>query len=135
MGTTRAVRPVASCAYCGGPLPPPAGRGRPAVFCSGACRKAAHEARRTAAPGAFEVKVVDRVVVESHDLTECVARVVASPSACRHVLAALTRLAGDGTLGADPKWRPAHTATQSLVDAITAPPGRVPAPRWTGRLR
>ena len=77
MGTTRAVQPVTSCAFCGGPMPPPSATGRPAVFCSGACRKAAHEARRTGAPGAFEVKVVDRVVVESHDLASCVARVIA----------------------------------------------------------
>ena len=65
MATTRTPRPVAACAFCAGPMPPPAGTGRPAVFCSGACRKAAHEARRTAQPGAFEVKVVDPVTLET----------------------------------------------------------------------
>jgi len=124
MGTTRAVRPVLRCGYCGGPMPPPAGRGRPAVFCSGRCRKAAHEARRTAAPDAFEVKVVERVVVENHDLSECMTRVVASPAACRRVLQALTRAAADGTLGTDPKWRRTQAAAQGLVDAMTAPRGR-----------
>lgn len=124
MGTTRTHRPVASCSFCAGPMPPPAGRGRPAVYCSGACRKAAHEARRTARPGAFEVKVVDRVVVESHDLAGCVNRVIDSPAACRRVLQALTRLAADGTLDTDPKWRPTRAATQALLDAITAPPAR-----------
>src|SRR5665648_1193905 len=90
MGTTRSVQPVTSCAFCGGPMPPPSATGRPAVFCSGTCRKAAHEARRTGAPGAFEVKVVERVVVESHDLASCVTRVIASPAACRRVLQALS---------------------------------------------
>jgi hypothetical protein len=106
-------------------MPPPAGTGRPAVLCSGACRKAAHEARRTAQPDAFTVKVVDRVVVESHDLPGCVEAVIASPAACRRVLQALTALAGDGTLEHDPKWRPTHTAALALVDALAAPRARV----------
>ncbi len=134
MATTRTPRPVAACAFCAGPMPPPAGTGRPAVFCSGACRKAAHEARRTARPGAFEVKVVDRVVVESHDLPGCVEAVIASPAACRRVLAALAQLPA-GTLEHDPKWRPTYTAALALVDALTAPASRVPPPRWPGRLR
>ncbi len=129
MATTPAPRPDASCAFCAGPMPPPAGTGRPAVFCSGACRKAAHEARRTARPDAFTVKVVDRVVVQSHDLPGCVAQVIVSPAACRHILVALTALAGDGTLDHDPKWRPTQGAAQGLVDAMTAPPGRVPPRR------
>jgi len=115
-------------------MPPPAATGRPAIFCSGACRKAAHEARRTTAPAAFELKVVERVVVETHDLAECTARVIASPAACRYALQALAHLAGDGTLGTDPKWRPTHTAAQALIDAMTAPSGRFPPPRRPGRL-
>ena len=95
--------PVAACAFCAGPMPPPAGTGRPAVFCSGACHKAAHETRRTARPGAFEVKVVDRVAVDSHDLPGCVKAVIAS---MQH----------------DPKSRRTYTAALALVDALTAPP-------------
>jgi len=129
MGTTRSVQPVTSCAFCGGPMPPPSATGRPAVFCSGTCRKAAHEARRTGAPSAFQVKVVDRVVVESHDLSGCVTRVIASPAACRRVLQALTGLAADGTLGTDPKWRPTQGAAQGFVAVLTAPVGRVPPRR------
>ena len=125
MGTTRSVQPVTSCAFCGGPMPPPSATGRPAVFCSGACRKTAHEARRTGAPGAFEVKVVDRVVVESHDLAGCVARVIASPAASRRVLQALSALAADGTLGTDPKWRPTHEAAEGLGTVVSGAPSRL----------
>lgn len=126
MGTTRSVQPVTSCAFCDGPMPPPSATGRPAVFCSGTCRKAAYEARRGGAPRAFEVKVVERVVVESHDLAGCVARVFASPAACRRVLQALTALVADGTLGTDPKWRPTQEAAKRLGAVVTAPPSRLP---------
>lgn len=33
------------CAYCGGPLPAPAGNGRPRLYCCSAHRVAAHRAR------------------------------------------------------------------------------------------
>jgi len=129
MGIIRALQTVPICSHCGGPMPPPAGRGRPAVYCSGRCRKAAHEARRTAAPDAFEVKVVERVVVENHDLSECTSRVVASPVACSRVLQALARAAADGTLGTDPKWRRTQAAALGLADTMTAPRGRFAPPR------
>jgi hypothetical protein len=41
-----AERMAGSCAECGGPLPPPAGRGRPRVTCSAACRARAWRHRR-----------------------------------------------------------------------------------------
>ena len=121
MGTNRTSNPVATCANCGGPMPAPLGRGRPAVYCTGACRKAAHEARRTQKPGAFEVKIVDRIVVEEHDLTECVNRVISSPAACRRVLHALVNLSLDGPLRDDPKWDSTLTAAHSLGDALAVP--------------
>lgn len=121
MGTTRTPKQVVSCANCEGPMPAPLGRGRPAVYCSGACRKAAHEARRTGKPDAFEVKTVDRIVVEEHDLTECVNRVIASPAACRRVLRALVNLSLDGPLRHEPKWDSTLTAAQSLGDALAVP--------------
>lgn len=102
-------------------MPSPQGRGRPAVFCSGACRKAAHEARRTRRPDAFEVKIIDREVTVEHDLTECVNRVLASPAACRRVLQHLARLAADGTLTHESKWDSTLTAAHGLVDAIHVP--------------
>lgn len=114
-------------------MPPPARTGRPAVFCSSRCRKAAHEARRTHEPGAFEVKVVEQVVVEHHDLAECVARVVDSPAACRNVLRALARAAAGGTLANDSRWRPTQAAAQALIDAMATPRGRFAPPGWPRR--
>ncbi len=104
------LKPAPTCVNCSGQMPPPAGRGRPAIYCSGACRKAAHEARRTGKPDAFTVKIVEQIVTEERDLTECVARVTASPAACRRVLHALAQLARDGGLTSDPKWA-LHTST------------------------
>jgi len=129
MGTNRTLKPVLTCANCGGPMPSPRGRGRPAVYCTGACRKAAHEARRTGKPDAFEVKIVERTIVEEHDLTECVARVTSSPAACRRVLHELARLAAEGTLKTDPKWDSTLTAANGLMDAIHVP-HRVRPRRW-----
>ena len=121
MGINRTVKPAATCVNCGGPMPAPLGRGRPAVYCTGACRKAAHEARRTGKPDAFEVKIVEREIVVEHDLTECVNRVIASPAACRRVLHALVNLSLDGPLRDDPKWDSTLTAAHSLGDALAVP--------------
>ncbi len=121
MGTNRTRKPVVSCVNCGGPMSAPLGRGRPAVYCTGACRKAAHEARRTGKPDAFEVKIVEREIVVEHDLTECVNRVIASPAACRRVLHALVNLSLDGPLRNDSKWDSTLTAAHSLGDALAVP--------------
>lgn len=56
------------------------GTGRPATWCSQACRRAAYEERRAAERGAIAVKVVERVKTTGHDLGECVARVTSSPA-------------------------------------------------------
>lgn len=120
MGTNRTLKPATTCANCGGPMPSPRGRGRPAIYCSGACRKAAHEARRTGKPDAFEVKIVERTVVTEHDLTECVNRVVGSPAACRKVLYELAHMAENHQLR-DPKWDSTLTAAHRLMDSIYVP--------------
>lgn len=99
-------------------LPPPAGVGRTRVWCSGRCRKAAYEARRSGRSGAFRVKVVERVVVQEHDLTECVARVAVSPSACRRVLHELRQLVSERALLDDLKWQPVLRAYEAVGDAI-----------------
>jgi hypothetical protein len=110
--------PPTTCVRCGTPLPPPAAAGRTRLWCSGRCKKAAYEARRSAREGAFEVKVVERVLVQEHNITECVRRVVQSPAACRHVLHELRRLATARILLDDPKWKPTLRAFEGVQDAI-----------------
>lgn len=133
MGTNRGIQPAAACVFCGGPMPARQGRGRPAIYCSGACRKAAFEARRTGRPDAFEVKVVEKVVDIEHDLNECGQRVLASPAACRKVLYALAHLAEDGELMRDRRWDSTLTAAERFIYALH-PPGR-PTPAWNRATR
>ena len=117
-----------TCARCGRPVPPRA-TGRPATWCSQACRRAAYEERRAARSGAVAVKVVDRVTAIEHDLSECVKRVTGSPAATRRVLKALSKLACDGVLTSDPKWASTVAEARALKDAIDPPP-IVPRRRW-----
>lgn len=115
--------PPARCIRCGASLPQPATTGRPRIYCGPGCRKAAYDDRRARRPEAFQVRVVDRAVVETvetistvdegHDIVECVKRVCGSPRAVTNVLSALSGLIRSGTLQVDGKWAPVvHTITQ-----------------------
>lgn len=109
-----------TCPRCGRPVSHKA-TGRPATWCSQVCRRAAYEERRAAASGAVALQVLDRVDTVEHDLTECMHRVAASPSACRRVLQALTKHARDGVLTKDPKWDSTVTALRTLNEVLYAP--------------
>jgi hypothetical protein len=113
----------ATCLRCGAPLPPPAGVGRTRLWCSGRCRKAAYEARRSARQGAVDV-IVERVVVQEHNLTECAARVSKSPAAVRRMLHELRRLASERALLDDLKWQPVLLAYEAIGDAIALARGQ-----------
>ena len=103
------------------PLP---GRGRPRLWCSQRCRRAAYEERRAAAAGAIAVKIVEVAPpVPTHALDECVVAVVESSTACRHVLNALGEKAARGELTSDRRWGPVLQALGRLLDRLT-PPGR-----------
>lgn len=91
--------------------------GRPATWCSQACRRAAYEDRRAAARGAIAVTVVERSTIVEHTLTECVTRVTTSPAACRRVLQTLTSLVNDRTVLDDPKWASTLRAAKKLAGA------------------
>jgi endogenous inhibitor of DNA gyrase (YacG/DUF329 family) len=108
---------VSQCPRCKSPVPQK-GRGRPAIWCSQTCRRAAYEERRTAGRGAVAVEVVERIRVTEHDLSECVDRVTGSPTACRRVLKALAQLARDGTLARDPKWGSTVAAARGMIEVI-----------------
>jgi hypothetical protein len=60
-------------------------------------------------------------VVKEHDLGECVARVAASPTACKRVLQAMARQARASDLRGNPKWEGAIAALFSLTEAILHP--------------
>ena len=105
------------CPRCGEPVPIRA-TGRPATWCSPACRRAAYEERRAARSGAIAVQVVERVLTVEHGLPVCGARVTDSPAACRKVLRALEVLAREGALLTDPKWEATVTAARALNDTI-----------------
>lgn len=95
--TIRRIPPT-RCIPCGASLPPAAMTGRPRVYCGPGCRKAAYDDRRARKPEAFQVRVVERTVVETvetiatmdegHDIIECVRRVCGSPRAVTNVLSA-----------------------------------------------
>ena len=99
-------------------MPPPASRGRTRIWCSERCKKAAYEARRSSHGDSISVKVVERVVVQEHDVNECVRRVQASPVATRHVLYEVVRLVDAKILLRDPKWERALWAVEALQDAL-----------------
>jgi hypothetical protein len=113
------------CPRCGEPVARRA-IGRPAVWCSQVCRRAAYEERRAASGGAVSVRVVERVKAVDHDLRACAARVIDSPAASRRVLQAMASLAHDGTLSNSSKWSGTVIAANRLGAELegTAAPER-----------
>ena len=120
--------PPSRCARCAAALPRPATTGRPRVYCGPGCRKAAYDDRRARKPEAFQVRVVERTVVETvetistidegHDIIECVRRVCGSPRAVTNVFSALSGLVRSRTLRLDGRWAPAVRALAQLNSAI-----------------
>lgn len=114
-----------TCPRCGEPTQPNA-TGRPPIWCSQGCRRAAYEERRAAAGGAIGIKVVDRIHTLEHPIKVCVNRTIGSPVGCRRVISELAQLAWEGSLQSDPKWATTSTALIELIYAIQPRPSR----RW-----
>jgi hypothetical protein len=96
--------------------------GRPPIWCSQTCRRAAYEERRAATQGATAVEVVERIETLEHSIGTCVDRTLASPAGCRRVIYELARLAREGTLQSDPKWASTYNAiSNGLMDALYMP--------------
>lgn len=125
---TVSVTPPATCTVRRA-APAACAVGRTRIYCRDACKKAAYEARRSKFEGAVVVRVVERVIVQEHDINECVHRVKASPVAVRHVLNAVVRLIDARTLGNDPKWERAFRAAEAIELALH----QVRVPRWFRR--
>lgn len=98
-------------------MPQRAGRGRPAVWCSQRCRRAAYEARRAAREGAKGVELVRLEVAPPRPPDEAVKEVLASPAACRAVLRGLREVAKTGDLRQDPRWDGVLVTLSGVLDA------------------
>lgn len=132
MAITRSYGSISSCQHCGGPMPPSATTGRTRVYCTPTCRKAAYEQRRAKRPGAVQVKVVDRVVVETHetvidkghDINKCMLNVAQSPRACANIIGHLAGMARNMELLNSGEWAPVVRALEDLGDALNGDPPR-----------
>jgi hypothetical protein len=105
--------------------------GRPSVWCSQQCRRAAYEERRAAKTGAVAVRVeivekavdriVERVQIETKQIesspAEAARIVLKSPRACRTILEALAAEADSGHLTAA-AHAPTLRAAQRLLSSL-----------------
>ncbi len=90
----RTVALPTACVRCGARLENPKTTGRPRVYCSPACRKAAYEDRRSGNKDAAKVQVVERVVTEvrehrvdvTHPRRDCIDAVFADEKALLDVI-------------------------------------------------
>lgn len=106
--------------------------GRPSIWCSQQCRRAAYEERRAAKNGAVAVRVeevekpveriVERVRVETKQIpsspAEAAQIVLNSPRACRTVLEALAAAADSGQLN-PAAHAPTLRAAQRLLTSLS----------------
>lgn len=85
----RTVELPAKCVRCGVKLENPKTTGRPRLYCSPACRKAAYEDRRAHREGAVRVHVVEKVITEirerhievPHPRSDCIQAVLGDDDA------------------------------------------------------
>lgn len=131
--TTRIERTVelpTKCARCGSKLHDVKPTGRPRVYCTPACRKAAYEDRRAHRDGAVQVQVVERRVTEvrereievPHPRSDCVKAVLADDDEMFAVIWTLTALVRDVSrkeydLG-QPRFRWLKHHAEALVQAL-----------------
>lgn len=101
----RRVELPTTCARCGTKLSEVKSTGRPRLYCSPACRKAAYEDRRAHRDGAVKVQVVEKLVTEvrerrievPHPRSDCVDAVLADDDLMVSVIWTLTALVKDHT--------------------------------------
>jgi len=87
-----------SCPRCGREVPVSSGRGRPAIWCSQDCRRAASSERLRASKATDPVQVVEVVRERRESLDKAVERVLGSPKAIRKVLEGAGVLVASGGL-------------------------------------
>ena len=131
--TTRIERTVelpTKCARCGGKLEDVKATGRPRIYCSPACRKAAYEDRRAHRDGAVQVQVVERCVTEvrervvevPHRRIDCIKAVLADDDAMIRVIWTLTVLVRDPSRKAynrdHPRFKNLRHHAKGLCEAL-----------------
>lgn len=131
--TTRIGRTVelpTKCARCGSKLRDVKPTGRPRIYCSPACRKAAYEDRRAHRDGAVKVQVVERVVTDvrerridvPHPRIDCIKSVLADDDAMIRTIWTLAVLVQDRTRKEydpdQPKFERLRQHAKSLYEAL-----------------
>ena len=131
--TTRTARTVelpTKCARCGSKLKDVKQTGRPRIYCSPACRKAAYEDRRAHREGAVRVQVVERVVTDvrerrievPHPRIDCIKSVLADEDAMIRVIWTLAVLVQDRSRkeydSDQPRFERLRQHTRSLYEAL-----------------
>ena len=126
----RRVELPTTCARCGTKLKEVKLTGRPRLYCTPACRKAAYEDRRAHRDGAVKVQVVEKLVTEvrerrsevPHPRSDCIKAVLADDDLMVSVIWTLTALVRDRTRKAydpdQPRFRKLSHHVQALHAAL-----------------
>lgn len=139
------------CPRCGAETASQAGpsrRGRPPVWCSQRCRRAAYEERRAATNGAVAIRIetiekpVEKVIVRVRTETQKVAVTPAeaaeivkrSPRACRAILEFLAAEADAGRLNSG-AHQPLIRAASQLLNSLRNSQLITDRNGWNGRLQ
>ena len=135
----RRVELPTTCARCGTKLKEVKTTGRPRLYCSPACRKAAYEDRRAHRDGAVKVQVVEKLITEvrerrieiPHPRSDCINAVLADDDLMVSVIWTLTALVRDGTRKAydpdQPKFRSLERHARALSEALDRRAGSAPS--------
>lgn len=127
----RRVELPTTCARCGTKLTEVRSTGRPRLYCSPACRKAAYEDRRAHREGAVKVQVLEKLITEvrerrievPHPRSDCINAVLADDDLMVSVIWTLTALVPDRTRKAydpdQPRFEKLSHHVQALHAAIT----------------
>jgi hypothetical protein len=127
----RRVELPTTCARCGTKLKEVKPTGRPRLYCSPACRKAAYEDRRAHRDSAVKVQIVEKIVTEvrerrievPHPRSDCINAVLADDDLMVSVIWALNALVRDRSRKAynpdQPRFRKLSHHVQALYVALS----------------
>ena len=135
----RRVELPTTCARCDTKLNEVKTTGRPRLYCSPACRKAAYEDRRAHRDGAVKVQIVEKLITEvrerrievPHRTGDCINAVLTDDDLMVSVIWTLTALVRDRTRKAydsdQPKFKSLQHHARALCEALEERTGRLRA--------